>query len=935
MKEKETENKAEGSGPMCDECQEKAKLRRKAEAEGVQAEGASNHVDDVLSSPGRPLDRSVREFMEPRFGHDFSRIRIHTDHRADDSARAVNAFAYTVGSNIVFSNGRYAPETTEGRSLLAHELTHVIQQDGGDAKSQTSRISRKADPGKAEPICAELDSWLTLNSNLVKYWSALGSDLPDATEDGAVVTKTPNSKTNKLESFKELWERSLKEGMSEADAGQPVVSAFANDTIRLAKGYVSGNQVNLSKVVEDLKKAKDQKVSPPAANSSQVGGVEDSAKQISRSTVGKPIADAGHLVDTATVLHFLRSWEELLKGSAVGMRRPPTTLLPTPGPVPSAGGFNPLPGAPAPDASSSPGTAAAPQSGDPISFGSLFPEPTVDKALGTPGLESFDAPAFDAILKTYRDCEARKGDFDKLAMRLMQEDANLAALANAPGDLLKQVSALGNQTEAVATDVMIRIAETNAKAAATFLAMLDSGDAKWQMLGPVKNHLLGGGDGGSRSWKDEKANKFIAAYFKQKKEQDETKAMLEAALAVGIAVGTLAAILSPAAPLAIAFMTAVDLYGVGAAAGSINEANLAAKDANVKAAGADAGVIDKDDAKRAKDEADAKQVSMVIDVITAALPYLGAAAKGGVRIAGAVGRDLRWANMARAAEAAKEAEGMRGALKAEEHVLDKTAREITGIPDAKGEGTHKLQYGAHGPERCTHCEIFGRSLSERSKFLQTTVGGKAPRVSARAMYIQAVGDSIAARAAEIAKLSKEARAIQESALLREAYGLELQMVEIEHEALGISSDYLPAAHKGRWSDELNPGSGRWFPNKEHAAYKYCGDKGIPYSGGYPNFSELALPGGEVNLMPGRKIVVDGVEMDQAMVGKMSDFEIADTLAAQMTGKTPGAFRDWRLGNGLTWHHRENGVTMQLVWTELHASIPHLGGAGLQRGIPVP
>lgn len=81
-------------------------------------------VDDVLRSPGRPLDRAARAFMEPRFGHDFSHVRIHADDRAAESASAVNARAYTVGSHIVFGTTSAAFE----RSLLAHELAHVIQQ---------------------------------------------------------------------------------------------------------------------------------------------------------------------------------------------------------------------------------------------------------------------------------------------------------------------------------------------------------------------------------------------------------------------------------------------------------------------------------------------------------------------------------------------------------------------------------------------------------------------------------------------------------------------------------------------------------------------------------------------------------------------------------------------------------------------------------------
>lgn len=81
-----------------------------------------------LRGGGQPLDRETRAFMEPRFGHDFSQVRVHTDAKATESARLLNALAYTVGREVVFGTGRYAPASADGRSLLAHELTHVIQQ---------------------------------------------------------------------------------------------------------------------------------------------------------------------------------------------------------------------------------------------------------------------------------------------------------------------------------------------------------------------------------------------------------------------------------------------------------------------------------------------------------------------------------------------------------------------------------------------------------------------------------------------------------------------------------------------------------------------------------------------------------------------------------------------------------------------------------------
>ncbi len=85
-------------------------------------------IQNVLSSPGQPLDAATRSFMEPRFGQDFSGVRVHTDGQAAESAREVNARAYTVGRDVVFGVGQYTPGTDEGKRLMAHELAHVGQQ---------------------------------------------------------------------------------------------------------------------------------------------------------------------------------------------------------------------------------------------------------------------------------------------------------------------------------------------------------------------------------------------------------------------------------------------------------------------------------------------------------------------------------------------------------------------------------------------------------------------------------------------------------------------------------------------------------------------------------------------------------------------------------------------------------------------------------------
>lgn len=96
-------------------------------------------VREVLTARGRPLDSATREFMEPRFGRDFSSVRVHFDAAAGQSAHEVNADAYTVGNDMVFGAGRFAPGTPDGRRLIAHELTHVAQQSCNRSASLLQR----------------------------------------------------------------------------------------------------------------------------------------------------------------------------------------------------------------------------------------------------------------------------------------------------------------------------------------------------------------------------------------------------------------------------------------------------------------------------------------------------------------------------------------------------------------------------------------------------------------------------------------------------------------------------------------------------------------------------------------------------------------------------------------------------------------------------
>lgn len=95
---------------------------------GRKCTGVPGIVHEVLHSSGQPLDKNVLSLMEPRFGHDLSQVRVHTGEKAAKSASAVNALAYTVGRNIVFGGGQFAPHSVTGQRLLAHELAHTVQQ---------------------------------------------------------------------------------------------------------------------------------------------------------------------------------------------------------------------------------------------------------------------------------------------------------------------------------------------------------------------------------------------------------------------------------------------------------------------------------------------------------------------------------------------------------------------------------------------------------------------------------------------------------------------------------------------------------------------------------------------------------------------------------------------------------------------------------------
>lgn len=137
----------------CPECSESEEIQTKSITDQItplQAKQANNQQPVVtptiesrinsIKGRGQPLPESIRTYFEPRFGQDFSQVRVHTGTVATASARAINAKAFTVGQNIVFGHGQYPPQSDENRKILAHEIVHTVQQTKSNARSQQTTL---------------------------------------------------------------------------------------------------------------------------------------------------------------------------------------------------------------------------------------------------------------------------------------------------------------------------------------------------------------------------------------------------------------------------------------------------------------------------------------------------------------------------------------------------------------------------------------------------------------------------------------------------------------------------------------------------------------------------------------------------------------------------------------------------------------------------
>lgn len=182
-------------GGTCDTCRSSSAegredLQRKALTGTPGPTVAPRAVHDALHSPGRPLDSSTRSFMESRFGENFSHVRVHTGPTAEASTRAVNAHAYTVGQDLVFGEGKYRPETAEGKGLIAHELVHTLQQRGSGLTLQRDPVKERHEPDQYSSSAFLGSKWKDVNELGLAYQEKGDEKHPG----GATIRDAPSGK---------------------------------------------------------------------------------------------------------------------------------------------------------------------------------------------------------------------------------------------------------------------------------------------------------------------------------------------------------------------------------------------------------------------------------------------------------------------------------------------------------------------------------------------------------------------------------------------------------------------------------------------------------------------------------------------------------------------------------------------------------------------
>ncbi|MDQ1531797.1 MAG: hypothetical protein QOE37_1902, partial [Microbacteriaceae bacterium] len=471
-------------------------------------------------------------------------------------------------------------------------------------------LARALDTTKVDPIKKETESTLTglgMTGALEDLWNGMGVDVAQAVNHPA---------------YRDLWTKSVNElGMDVNNATRTFRATFGADTKDLTRNLASSRRDALTSLVADLDKAAAAKTSAAPQTL-----VEDEKAQQSR-IAGDRRINVRDMMDTATLVDWLRNWDELLRGVEVGTRIEQTFQ-----PLGNPGGTPTGPAAP-----SDPfGLTSGGQGGGPGGAQGA-PQPKRTPILFTPGLTpgGASAPGSETVIDEvrwtqlqhiYEQCQTKKDDFSGLAAALIKEDANLAALDAVKDDnLMRKVGGLRGGSDADATATIKRITQENVGKLGRLLDMLPSMD--WRGLTAPQSMLLTGAQAGNSkvNWAGFVERRLIEDAFARSEAAARRDAEIKMYAELALTAVTFIALLSPAAPLAAAVLATADIAaGVNALTG-IKDAGDADKKAGQLETAADTGFANRADAERARKEANDRQAHVAMDLLLAAIPFIAGA----------------------------------------------------------------------------------------------------------------------------------------------------------------------------------------------------------------------------------------------------------------------------------------------------------------------
>ena len=1026
---------------QCDECKRKAKLMREQgipvpspthdreanalvaraatsapEVGGTLDPEASRGIERVVSRNGETLDANTRAFMESRFGHDFARVRIHHDDAAAESAAAIRARAYTLGSDVVFAAGHYAPHTRDGLRLLAHELTHVVQQG---YSAPTVRRDTSPAPAPAPNAPSAMADAGALVEKDKKAFDALASKVGQPA--GRVLSHVPRGpedlRAADVVTIQQVMDRSGGADSRKGFETQGQATAYAamnarpagatvlqQDGIYFAAKLAPNANISLVAVKPPL---------PPADWSDPVTGKY--GEKIAKSDWNK--YRAIYRIDLQSGALTIVGQDGMIFPEAwfteVDPRAVYKGLAPKSGGISSDAGTNDA-AASQLDKTQLPG---APTAADMRTIGGLT-TPGGKGDLTTEQQEAFLGTYFKAraeesiarnektveqLVKDFKPAESKDADksgskISPNAQKMIDSSRKLAkdfrtiletqaiiqgkldyvenAISRPGGGPALKLTMDGKETWAVDwkdhyTKALARIAEAvvRIRSASPMLALMVPDERQSapltaasalstgvDVLGSMANPIVGlknlAGNQAVREFvlntprtPQGKNQVDASAFGEPQSAQSDEKMREQFQKKLDVAMQAVRKARAEIVHGDLDMLMSLSGLRVQVAADVANNPSLKAK-------------LEEMLAKHEIKETTWTILETVVQVGALFLPG-GAFISAAIGMATAVrdfGKDLAKWDIAQAGqidpssalvstqevEASLVADTLMIALQAldlgtavvpELHAANDFRREIAGI--VEHDGTHELKLTSLGITRCSDvCLNLSQSLIDRAEHVRTMASAEVhPEISGMGRRAEAMEK----RAQEIGKMPKGAeRDVAEQELLRDAHALEMEMAAIEHEVFGVKGNIFPAADKGKWGADGKGvrGQGPWYPEPGHRARNIVGDKPIMYDNGFPNLTPWAehqvsikMTGGPEDFIEAdKKGIVEAFQRNPQYFGKIPPNPPVEGDVAKFT--------KFRQEFGYTWHHKENGITMQLVPTELHSSIPHLGGSSLSRGVEV-